>query len=59
MLMELQRYTWFAPIQNRYDITIALNKNIINEEKWGLVGWRGVKSSKFRIKLFDPDLDVQ
>jgi hypothetical protein len=34
MLIELQRYTWFAPIQNRYDIiTIALNKNIFKEEK--------------------------
>jgi hypothetical protein len=33
MLIELQRYTRFAPIQNRYDITIALNKNIFKEEK--------------------------
>jgi hypothetical protein len=39
MLIELERYTRLAPIQNRYDITIALiNKNIFKEEKWGLVG---------------------
>ena len=59
MLIELERYTGLAPIQNRYDITIALIKNIFKEEKWGLVGWRGVKSTMFWITLSNPDLDVQ
>jgi hypothetical protein len=38
MLIELERYTGLAPIQNRDDITIALIKNIFKEEKLGLVG---------------------
>jgi hypothetical protein len=32
MLIELERYTGLAPIQNRYYITIALIKNILQEE---------------------------
>jgi hypothetical protein len=32
MLIELERYTGLSPIQNRYDITIALIKIIYKEE---------------------------
>jgi hypothetical protein len=33
MLIGLERYAGLVPIQNRYDITIALIKNIFKEDK--------------------------